>query len=96
MNQKARKILIIDDESHLLLAFQTFLTRRGYEVITVSDSLAGIKAAKDRQPDLIVCDIMMPVKNGFEVQAQLSLDPVTNNIPFIFLSARAGQADKLY
>lgn len=96
MNSEAKKILVIDDEIHLLLAFQTFLQRKGYDVITCSDSTAGIKAAKDKRPNLIVCDIMMPIKNGFEVKAQLSLDPATCNIPFVFLSARTGQADKLH
>jgi DNA-binding response OmpR family regulator len=63
---KKRTILIIDDEFKILLGLRALLERNGFKVITCEDSLCGIKTAAESLPDLIICDIMLPLMNGFK------------------------------
>ncbi len=92
---KTRTILVIDDDLPMLLGLRVLLERSGYQVKTCENSLSAIKIAEEIQPDLIVCDVMMPVMDGFKVRDELSISPLTRSIPFLFLSARASQTDKL-
>ena len=95
MNKINRTILLIDDDLPLLLGLKTLLERSGYHVIARENSADGIKQAEKSQPDLIVCDVMMPKMDGYKVREAMSANPLTHNIPFLFLSARASQEDKL-
>jgi len=79
----------------MLLGLKTLLERSNYNIMVCDNSLAGIKMAENALPDLIVCDIMMPFMDGFKVRESLSANPLTHNIPFLFLSARASLDDKL-
>ena len=92
---KIRTILVIDDDLPMLLGLRVLLERSGYQVKTCENSLTAIKMAEDIQPDLIVCDVMMPLMDGFKVRDELSASRLTSGIPFLFLSARASQTDKL-
>lgn len=94
-SKRLQNILIIDDDQPMLLGLKALLERYGYNVTACENSLAGIKLAGESQPDLIVCDIMMPHTDGYKVREAISANPLTNNIPFLFLSARASQSDKL-
>lgn len=91
----SRVILIIDDDYHMLLGLRAFMERNGYKVLTCENSLSSVKMAEENRPDLIICDVMMPLMDGFKVREELAVNPVTSGIPFIFLSARAAQNDKL-
>ena len=94
MNQKPT-ILIIDDEPGLLMGLAATIKRSGYGVITAEDGEKGLQKAKETLPDLILCDIMMPPPNGFELRKLMSLDPKLASIPFIFLTARTDPMDKI-
>lgn len=93
--KKSQTILIIDDDKPMLLGLKILLERSNYNVMACDNSLDGIKMAENTLPDLIVCDIMMPHMDGFKVREALSANPLTHNIPFLFLSARASLDDKL-
>jgi two-component system, sensor histidine kinase and response regulator len=80
-------ILIIEDEIEIRENIAEILSFSGYDVSSVANGEDGIIAAQTRQPDLIVCDIMMPGINGFEVLMRLRNDKSTMLIPFIFLTA---------
>jgi len=95
MLNSQKTILIIDDEFHLLIGVKALLEHDGFKTITTNDSISGLQMAKERQPDLIICDIMMPFMDGFKVREALNKDPLTRDIPFLFLSARISQTDKL-
>lgn len=95
MTHQVKKVLVIDDESHLLFGLRALLEHNGYQVSTHSISADGVKAAFDQHPDIIICDIMMPMENGFQVRERLSRYAETCDIPFLFLTARANQTDKL-
>jgi DNA-binding response OmpR family regulator len=91
----SRTLLIIDNDYHMLIGLHAFMERNGYKVITCNDSLSSIKMAEEIQPDLIVCDVMMPLMDGFKVRGELSINPLTSRIPFLFLSAQPIQSEKL-
>jgi len=88
-------LLVIDDDPNLLLGMNAILKRNGYSVRTASRGSDGIHIARTEPVDLIICDLMMPPPNGFEVLDTLGKDPQTANIPFIFLSARTSGEDKV-
>jgi signal transduction histidine kinase len=98
-NVKTKKeklsILVIDDDLPMLMGLKVLLERSGYQVSTSENSRAGIEMAEAMHPDLIICDIMMPLMDGFKVREKISANPLIQDIPFLFLSARASQTDKL-
>lgn len=88
-------MLLVDDEIKLLLGLKAIMTREGYEVISAHNGTDGIRLAREHLPDIIICDVMMPAPNGFEVKRILSSELHTASIPFIFLTARTLEADKI-
>jgi CheY-like chemotaxis protein len=87
------KILIVDDEVHLIEMLQMRLEANGYEVVTAVDGEEGVEKVKSETPDLIILDIMMPKMDGYETCKILKNDPRYSKIPIIFLSARALEDD---
>jgi CheY-like chemotaxis protein len=79
-----KKILVIEDEKSVRENIFTLLTEEGYQVFTSSNGDDGINVAKKELPDLIICDIMMPGKDGYVVLKELSKHKPTKTIPFIF------------
>jgi signal transduction histidine kinase len=90
-----RKILIIDDDPGLRLGLAATLKHKGYTVAAAIDGLDGLSKARSFRPDMILCDVMMPPPNGFELKKILSSEAELAGIPFIFLTARAGIEDRL-
>jgi DNA-binding response OmpR family regulator len=87
------RILIIDDDKSVRSNLKILLTEEGYQVLTAEDGNLGIIIAKEMIPNLIICDIMMPGIDGYEVLKKLLSLPETSTIPFIFLSAKTDEAD---
>ena len=85
MEQK--EILIVDDDKVTLRTLENILMREGFTVIPLSLGREAVKVAKDRSPDLIILDIMMPDMDGGDVASMLKNDPVTKDIPIVFLSS---------
>jgi CheY-like chemotaxis protein/anti-sigma regulatory factor (Ser/Thr protein kinase) len=83
---RVSRILAIDDEPQVLSTVAKLLKAEGHEVDTAEDGATGIAQAAARHPDLILCDIIMPHPNGFEVLAALRRDPATAAIPVVFLT----------
>lgn len=88
-----KKILIIEDDKILRDNTAEILELAQYEVITAENGKIGSNLAKEASPDLIICDIMMPVLDGYGVFHILSKDPRTATIPFIFLTAKAERSE---
>jgi CheY-like chemotaxis protein len=82
-------IIVIEDDDIIRKQVSESLSYEGYNVITAEDGEKGIEKIKNNIPDLIICDIMMPGKNGYEVLEEVQKDPRTVLIPFIFLTAAA-------
>ena len=88
-------MLIIDDEENLLFGLKAVMTREGYQVFTARNGSEGLDLVHQTKPQIIICDVMMPPPGGFELRKILAQDPATADIPFIFLTARTSQDDKL-
>jgi len=87
MENKARKVLIADDEPDILEILKYNLTGEGYEVVTAKDGDEALEKARRTQPDLIVLDVMMPRKTGVEVCQILRTQAVFKDTLIIFLTA---------
>src|SRR5262250_1952386 len=89
-----KKILIIEDEPEMRRNIAALLRFKGYEPITAENGRVGVEMARRQQPDLILCDVMMPELDGYGVLRALQADPKLALIPFIFLTAK-GEKDDL-
>jgi DNA-binding LytR/AlgR family response regulator len=88
-----KKILIIEDEYALRSTLRELLEANNYKVFLAEDGLEGVQLAKEINPELIICDVMMPRLNGHGVLEELKKDSVLASIPFIFLTAKAEMSD---
>ncbi len=96
MNNRTQPlILIIDDNVNNIRLARKHLNDNGLEVMMARDGLSGLERAKSTQPDLILLDIMMPEIDGFETCQLLKENPLTVNIPIIFMTAVDNVADKV-
>ena len=82
----AKKILIIEDEELLYNLLQRKLSEEGYEASVAKDGVEGMKMIKEMKPDLVLLDIVMPNKNGFEVMDEMQADERLKHIPIIVIS----------
>ncbi|HEY5392581.1 MAG TPA: response regulator [Hanamia sp.] len=88
-----KKILLIEDNESLRENTAEILELANYKVVTAENGKLGVEVALHELPDLIICDIMMPVLDGFGVLHLLQKNPATKNKPFIFLSAKSEHND---
>src|SRR5450432_3223826 len=88
-----RKILVIEDNVEMCENIASILKLANYEVYTANSGRLGIELVQQVQPDLVLCDIMMPDLDGYGVLHILSKDPSTANIPFIYLTAKSERKD---
>jgi CRP-like cAMP-binding protein/CheY-like chemotaxis protein len=88
-----KKILLIEDNPDIRENTSEILELDGYEVLTAENGKIGVDLAIKEIPDLIICDIMMPVLDGYGVLHLLSKNKETTDIPFIFLTAKAERSD---
>ncbi len=84
-------VLVIEDEDDLRDNIVNMLGFEGFDVIGAENGAIGSDMARQHLPDIIVCDIMMPAMDGYDVLLGLRSNPVTSVIPFIFLTAKAGR-----
>ncbi|PIR06957.1 MAG: response regulator [Candidatus Komeilibacteria bacterium CG11_big_fil_rev_8_21_14_0_20_36_20] len=90
--EKKAKILFIDDDNFLRKVYKSELSEHNYEVVLAANGDEGLAKANTEDPDLIILDMIMPKKNGFEVLIELQGNAKTKNIPVIILS-NLGQDD---
>jgi DNA-binding response OmpR family regulator len=96
MPDERKKILCIEDERETAALVREDLSERGFEVILAHDGQAGLAAILQHAPDLVLCDISMPVLSGFEVLERLTaMAPRFSNMPFVFLTALSDRDTEL-
>jgi len=88
-----KKILFIEDESALQKTFGDILKQEGYEMLSALDGETGLRLAKTENPDLVLLDLVLPKKHGFEVLQALKEDAETKDIPIIVLTNLEGTGD---
>ena len=90
-----KKILVVDDEMHIIRIVKYKLESAGYEVLTALNGADALRIAREEGPSLIFLDIMMPGINGYEVCSQLKNAPETRDIIIIMLTAKGQESDKI-
>ncbi len=88
-----KRILVIEDEPQMLLGLRDNLELEGYEVATAGDGDEGLQKAASFNPDLVILDVMLPRKNGFDVCRELRAR--SNATPVVMLTARSQETDKV-
>jgi len=91
---KAPCILIAEDDKFLVKVYTTKLAKEGFQVEVASNGEEALKLAREKNPDLIFCDLMMPIKDGFEVLKELKADPKLKKIKIVILSNLSQEEDK--
>ncbi len=86
MNRKPR-ILLIDDDTDFVDATKTILESNNYDVIVAYEGESGLKKAREENPDLVLLDVIMPVKDGFTAAEQFKKDPHLSKIPVLMLTS---------
>jgi DNA-binding response OmpR family regulator len=87
-------VLVVDDEAPIRLLCRVNLEAEGMTVLEASDGDSGLATARAESPDVVLLDVMMPGRNGWEVAEELLADEATSGIPIIFLTARAEVKDR--
>ncbi len=88
-----KKILLVEDDKFLIRTYGYKLEDSGYEILRLEDGVNVLPVAKEKNPDLILLDIIMPNRNGFDVLRDLKSDKEAKNIPVIIVSNLSQQKD---
>ncbi len=90
----ANKILVVDDEPNIVLSLEFLMKQAGFQVRTASDGEAALAAIAAEQPDLMLLDVMMPRKNGYEVCQAVRSNPEWKGIRIIMLTAKGREVER--
>jgi CheY-like chemotaxis protein len=89
-------VLVVDDEASIRLLCRVNLRLEGMDTVEAGNGEEALRLARKVRPDLVLLDVMMPQVDGWQVADELTRDPATRELPVVFLSARAEQADYLH
>lgn len=84
------RVLVVDDEEMVRLSVALILRSKGWEAEQASDGVEALAQARQHPPDLIVCDLNMPVMDGFQTLAEVRQDPRLKSIPFLVITGQTG------
>jgi len=93
--RRAPRVLVVDDNADIMSLMRDLLETRGYEVVVAADAAQAEAEIRRQVPDLIVSDVIMPGKSGYELCRQLKDDPATRLIPFVLITGLSDREDKL-
>lgn len=89
-----RRVLLIEDEPNIIEAISYILSRDGWTVHTHSDGETATERVRDGRPDLVILDVMLPGRSGFDILRELREEVGTANLPVLMLTARGQQRDR--
>jgi DNA-binding response OmpR family regulator len=87
------KILIADDEPNIVISLEFLMKREGYQVLVARDGVAALEAIRRERPALVLLDVMMPGKTGFEVCAEVRADESLAGVKIVMLTAKGRDTD---
>lgn len=90
-DKEKKKILVLDDEKHIITYLKTLLGQKGYETILALSVEEALEAAHREKPDLVILDLMMPKQTGTDFARKVSRDKELKDVPIIVVSALAGR-----
>ena len=91
-----KTILIVEDSATERHAIKAALEKAGYTVLEAEDGESGVQMAKDKTPDLVLMDIVMPGMNGFQATRAITREASTSHIPVVMVTTKAQQTDQLW
>jgi DNA-binding response OmpR family regulator len=94
MNRRAR-VLVVDDEPNIVLSLEFLLQHAGYETTTATDGEQALELVRSAMPDVVLLDVMLPRRDGYEVCRAMKADPELARIPVIIVSARGQEVEVL-
>lgn len=83
-----KKVLIADDEQNIVISLEFLMKREGFEVLVAGDGDEAIRRIRADRPDLVLLDVMMPKKSGFEVCQEVKADPALGGVRILMLTAK--------
>lgn len=89
----SKHVLIVDDEPHIVISLEFLMQREGYLVAVARDGEEGLAAIRAGRPDLVVLDVMMPKRNGYEVLEAVRADPALAGVRILMLTAKGRPAE---
>ncbi|MDR7149341.1 DNA-binding response OmpR family regulator [Hydrogenophaga palleronii] len=89
----SQKILIADDEPNILISLEFLMKREGYEVVVARDGQEAIDAIERERPALVLLDVMMPIKTGFDVCHEVRASETLRDTPILMLTAKGRDTD---
>ncbi|MFP4147098.1 MAG: response regulator transcription factor [Halorhodospira sp.] len=90
----SQEILIVDDETNIVLSLEFLMKQAGYRVRTAEDGEQALQALEEQLPDLVLLDVMMPRKDGYEVCQQIRRHPDWADLPVIMLTAKGRDVER--
>jgi DNA-binding response OmpR family regulator len=89
----AKKVLVADDEPSIVTALEFLLAKDGYEVLVARNGEEALRAIESSLPDLVILDVMMPLKSGYEVCQRIRSRPELRRVKIVMLSAKGREAE---
>jgi DNA-binding response OmpR family regulator len=89
----SKRVLVVDDQPHIVRLIQVNLEKEGLQVSTAGDGVEGLERLREVRPDLVILDVIMPRKDGFQVLREIKSDPDLAEIPVIMLTVKTHNAD---
>ena len=89
----SQRILIVDDEPNIVISLEFLMKREGFEVGVARDGEEGLAAIRAQRPDLVILDVMMPGRSGFEVCEAVRADPALAGVRILMLTAKGREAE---
>jgi DNA-binding response OmpR family regulator len=84
----AKRVLIADDEPNIVISLEFLMEQAGYEIKVATNGVEALDLARSFRPDLVLLDVMVPLKSGYEVCQQLKSDPATREVKVVMVSAK--------
>src|SRR5262245_54798689 len=94
MNAKSR-VLVVDDDRSIVKILQGYLEQAGCSVLSANDGATALRLLRSEQPDVVLLDLMLPDRDGWEITRQIRADPALAATPIIMLTARIEDTDKI-
>jgi two-component system alkaline phosphatase synthesis response regulator PhoP len=90
-----QRILVVDDDREVVRLMRAYLEQAGYEVLAASDGETAVHTLRREKPDLVLLDLMLPDRDGYDITRLVRADPTLAHIPIIMLTARIEDTDKI-